>query len=73
MAKRGYDMKSLTAVIKKLVDEERLEARYQDHPLQGKYNKARDCHISSDWILIFAIVENELRLIRTGVHADLFK
>lgn len=70
--KRGSDVKKLRAVIQKLVNEEELEARYKDHPLQGKYTGARDCHISPDWILIYAIVDNELRLIRTGAHADLF-
>jgi len=70
--KRGSDMKKLRAVIQKLVNEEELEARYKDHPLQGKYAGARDCHVNPDWILIYAIVDNELRLIRTGTHADLF-
>ena len=73
MSKRGYEMKKLRVVIEKLVNEEELEARYKDHPLQGKYADARDCHVSSDWILIYAIVENELRLIRTGTHSDLFQ
>ena len=72
-SKRGYAMNKLRLVIEKLVNEEELEARYKDHPLQGKYAGARDCHIQPDWILVYAIVGNELRLIRTGTHADLFK
>ena len=70
--KRGYEMNKIRVVIEKLVNEEELEARYKDHPLQGKYSGARDCHIAPDWILIYAIVGNELRLVRTGTHADLF-
>jgi len=73
MEKRGNEIKKLRAVIEKLVNAEELEARYKDHPLQGNYAGARDCHIRPDWVLIYAIVENELRLIRTGTHADLFK
>jgi len=72
MRKRGVDIKKLHEVIKKLVNEEKLDARYKDHPLQGKFAEAHDCHISPDWILIYAIVGNELRLIRTGTHSDLF-
>jgi len=72
MEKRGNEIKKLRAVIDKLVNEEELEARYKDHPLQGKYAGGRDCHINPDWILIYAIVNNELRLIRTGTHSDLF-
>ena len=73
MGKRGHELKKLRVVIEKLVNEEELEARYKDHPLQGKYSGARDCHLSPDWVLIYAILENELRLIRTGTHADLFR
>jgi mRNA interferase YafQ len=72
MGRRGYEMKKLRALIEKLVNEQELEARYKDHPLQGKYAGARDCHVGSDWILIYAIVGNELRLIRLGTHSDLF-
>ncbi|MEW6241041.1 MAG: type II toxin-antitoxin system YafQ family toxin [Chloroflexota bacterium] len=72
-SKRGCAMNKLRLVIEKLVNEEELESRYKDHPLQGKYAGARDCHIQPDWILIYAIVGDELRLIRTGTHADLFK
>ena len=73
MEKRGNDLKKLRVLIEKLVNAEELETRYKDHPLQGEFAGARDCHISPDWVLIYAIVENELRLIRTGAHADLFK
>ena len=73
MVKRGHEMKKLRAVIENLVNEDEPEARYKDHPLQGKYSGARDCHISPDWILIYAIAGSELRLIRTGAHSDLFK
>lgn len=73
MEKRGSDMKKLRAVIEKLVNEEELDARLRDHPLQGQFAGARDCHVSPDWVLIYAVVENELRLIRTGSHSDLFR
>lgn len=73
MEKRGSNLKKLRAVIEKLVNEEELDARYKDHPLHGNFSGARDCHISPDWVLIYAIVGNELRLIRTGTHSDLFK
>ena len=73
MEKRGNDLKKLRVLIEKLVNAEELETRYKDHPLQGDYAGARDCYISPDWVLIYAIVENELRLIRTATHADLFK
>jgi mRNA interferase YafQ len=73
MSKRSMDMKKLHAVIEKLVKEEELDVRYQDHPLQGRYAEARDCHISPDWMQTNVIVGKELGLIRTGTHSNLFE
>jgi mRNA interferase YafQ len=73
LQKRGYDMEKLRRVMKCLISGEPLEERLKDHPLRGKYAGARDCHIEPDWVLIYAIVDDELRLLRTGAHTDLFK
>ncbi len=72
--KRGYDLKLLTAVIKKLADGETLEAKYRDHQLSGYYGSFRECHIQPDWLLVYQIVEDKLILYlsRTGTHSDLF-
>lgn len=32
----------------------------------------KECHIESDWLLIYKQTDDELRLDRTGTHADLF-
>jgi mRNA interferase YafQ len=72
MEKRSSDMQKLRTVIAKLVMNKPLETKYKDHPMQGKYAGARDCHITPDWILIYTIVGNELHLIRTGSLSDLF-
>ncbi len=50
-----------------------MAAHYQDHPLKGQYKDKRDCHLGPDWILVYAVVDNELVLYRTGSHADLFR
>jgi mRNA interferase YafQ len=49
-----------------------MEPRFKDHPLVGGYSGARECHIESDWLLIYERTDTELVLIRTGTHADLF-
>jgi len=72
LQKRGYDMASLRQVLERLISGESQE-QYKDHPLRGSYAGARDCHIEPDWVLIYAVVGEELRLLRTGTHADLFK
>ena len=71
--KRGQNMSKLRNVIELLLDEKPLPEIYQDHPLRGKFADTRDCHIEPDWVLIYAIKGNELVLLRTGSHDDLFK
>jgi len=50
-----------------------LPTQYRDHPLRGKWQHYRDCHIEPDWLLIYKIDGNDLYLVRTGTHADLFE
>jgi mRNA interferase YafQ len=70
--KRGKDMGKLKEVIELLVGGEELDSRYRDHALIGNYRGARDCHLEPDWLLIYEVNEEELILIRTGTHSDLF-
>ncbi|MDB5522773.1 MAG: putative addiction module toxin, RelE/StbE family [Rhizobium sp.] len=32
----------------------------------------RDLHVEPDWLLIYRVVGEELHLVRTGSHSDLF-
>ena len=73
LMKRNKDMEKLKSVIRSLVRGEKLDLIYQDHKLTGNYYGCRDCHIESDWLLIYKYDEETLFLIRTGTHADLFK
>ena len=41
--------------------------------LKGEWKGTWECHIASDWLLIYEVTETEIRLIRTGTHADLFE
>ena len=70
--KRGKNMAKLKAVILLLLSDEPLPARLKDHPLKGDWVGCRDLHIEPDWLLLYAINDTELRLARTGTHADLF-
>ena len=73
--KRGYDISLLEEVIDKLLREIPLEEKYKDHALIGNYLGFRECHIQSDWLLIYAINHDELILTasRTGTHSDLLR
>ena len=73
-AKRGLNPDDAEAVIRLLRTGEPLPQKYKDHPLHGEYEGQRDCHISPDWVLIYAKYEDRLILhrVRTGTHSDLF-
>ena len=73
MLKRGKAAEKIKDVIRKLIDEEKLDQRYKDHPLRGDYKGSRDCHVETDWILIYRIHGNQIQFLRTGSHSDLFR
>ena len=71
-SKRGKDLGKLRVMLASLLRQKPLAARYRDHPLRGIWQRHREVHIERDWLLIYRIVGDELRLVRTGSHADLF-
>ena len=72
MQKRGKNLEKLKSVILKLVNQEVLPKSLKDHVLIGNYKNTRECHIEPDWLLIYNLTSQLLRLERTGTHADLF-
>ncbi|MGD0520950.1 MAG: type II toxin-antitoxin system YafQ family toxin [Terracidiphilus sp.] len=70
--RRGKDMSKLRQVILLLIDGNPLPPRYKDHPLSGDWEHHRDCHIEPDWLLLYKIDGDDLYLVRTGSHSDLF-
>lgn len=70
--KRGKDLSKLRDLILLLLAEEALPDRYKDHPLKGDWKGYRNAHIEPDWLLIYRVAGDELHLVRTGSHADLF-
>ena len=67
-----YMMQNLQEVTELLVDDVILDEKYRDHGLVGNWQDCRECHIKPDWLLIYQLKENELILVRTGSHSDLF-
>ena len=70
--KRGWEMDKLRAVIELLAAGDALPLRHRHHSLGGEWKNFRDCHIGPDWLLIYRINGDELLLVRTGTHSDLF-
>ena len=70
--RRGCNAELLKDVVETLVIPSALPEKNRDHPLLGEYANHRECHITSDWLLIYRIEGSELMLYRTGTHSDLF-
>ena len=69
--KQGKDTDRLKTVTVLLAQGRTLPAKYKDHQLKGVYKDCRECHVEPDWLLIYRIEANVLKLIRTGSHSDL--
>ena len=74
MKNRGKDISKLISVLSVLASGNRLPDRNRDHPLIGNRSGFRECHIESDWVLVYRIQNDVLILtaIETGTHADIF-
>ncbi len=71
--KQNRDLTKLHVLIEKLVNNETLDAKYNDHNLSGSLKGYRDCHLEPDWLIIYKISQEILILERTGSHSELFK
>ena len=72
MEKRGKALGKIKKVIRKLVNEDHFKPKFRDHKLIGNYKGRRECHIESDWLLIYKLIDTEIIFERTGSHSDLF-
>jgi mRNA interferase YafQ len=70
--RRGYKRALLETVVDALRRGEEVPMARRDHPLKGEWKGWRECHIQPDWLLIYKATDTEVRLARTGTHADLF-
>ena len=70
----GKDDTKIRYVINKLASGQKLEPKYNDHKLKGKYKEYRECHIEYDWLLMYKIENDKLilTLMDMGSHSDLF-
>ena len=72
MKKQGKNLDKLKIIIRTLVAEESIDPIHRDHKLIGNWKGRRECHIESDWLLIYKTEIDRIIFERTGTHADLF-
>ena len=73
LKKRGKNLDKLKIIIRPLVDEEPLDPIHRDRKLIGNRKGRRECHIESDWLLIYKTELERIIFERTGIHSDLFQ
>jgi len=71
--KRGKNLEKLKIMVRSLLAEEQIDTIHRDHRLVGNWKGRRECHIESDWLLIYKIETDHIVFERTGTHADLFQ
>ncbi len=57
--KRGKNLNKLKVVIDTLSDGEPLDSHFRPHKLSGNWSGCWECHIESDWLLIWIDEDEE--------------
>lgn len=77
VSKQGKIIDKLWFIVTMLSENKSLAIFNYDHALNDTkiYNGCRECHIESDWLLIYKYnyEEDVLYLVATGSHSDLFR
>jgi len=73
MKKRRKKTEKLKIMLRCLIEEEELDPIHRGHTLIGNWLGRRECHVESDWLLIYKIENDRIIFERTGSHSDLFR
>lgn len=71
--RRGNNLDKFKIMARVLLSGKPPDPIHRDHRFVGSYAGRRECHIESDWILIYKIDGPHLIFERIGSHSDLFK
>jgi len=71
--KRNLSENRLYEALDMLMHKGRLPIQFRPHKLSGTYAGLWECHLASDWLLVYDVSETEVIVYRTGSHADLFE
>lgn len=71
--RRGKNLEKLKIIVRTLLKGETLDPVHRDHRLIGNFTGRRECHIESDWLIIYRVESDRMYFERMGTHSDLFK
>ena len=67
-------VEALKTVLEMLINEQPIPEEYFPHPLVGNYKGCLECHIESDFLLIWIDDQRDIiELVRLGTHSELFR
>jgi mRNA interferase YafQ len=70
--RRGKNFEKFKIIARSLLSGEPLDPIHRDHKLTGSYIGRRECHIESDWLLVYKCDGENVLFERLGTHSDLF-
>lgn len=70
--KQHKDLNTVLEIAEVIITGQTIPVKYKDHQLNGDYVGHRELHIEPDWLLIYKLSHDELRLVRLGSHSELF-
>jgi len=70
--KQHKDLNTVLEIAEVIITGQTIPVKYKDHQLNGDYVGHRELHIEPDWLLIYKLSPDELRLVRLGSHSELF-
>lgn len=71
--RRGKNLEKFKIVVRTLLSGQLLDLIHHDHHLKGDYAGRRECHIESDWLLVYKVEASRIVFERMGTHSDLFR
>ena len=70
--KQGRKADKIHNIVKRLQEGTPLHPKHRPHQLTGNWSPKLECHIEPDWLLIYEVTNEEVKLIRTGSHSELY-
>ena len=65
-------MEKFMLVAEALIGGQELDRIHRDHKLIGNFIGRRECHLESDWLLIYKLEKRRVIFERMSNHSDLF-
>ena len=71
--RRGKNLEKFKIAVRTLLGGQLLDLIHRDHQIKGDYPGRRECHIESDWLLVYKVEASRIVFERMGTHSDLFR